>query len=81
MTYFLGKITSHVAKIFITEHLKNCIPKKRGFFRYTRITVNILHKVDNDNDDHDHDNNNNKNKHVTGEITSHVAQTVNTEQL
>jgi len=48
------------------------------------IRVDTLHKGDIDDDDDDDDNNNNNNNnntYLTCEITLHVAQIVNTEQL
>jgi hypothetical protein len=45
------------------------------------VIVNNVRNGDNSDDNSNNNNNNNNNSNTAGEITLHVAQTVNTEQL
>jgi hypothetical protein len=53
------------------------------FSNYQAVTLSYRTrtKYEEDNDDDDDNNNNNNNTYLMGEITLHIAQIVNTEQM
>jgi hypothetical protein len=58
-TYFMRKITLHVAQIANTDSYSTLYSRNMVCFRY--VIVNTLHKGEMDDDDDDNNNNNNNN--------------------